>query len=318
MRPEFEKYRFYDSENIERLKQIIVLRKMQIPVKDILHIYKSADMSVVVKTFVYRIHAIEEEIGALEELKRITNEFLQTMIQNGVTKISALPLLYDEMGKELQFLKKQQPVSVAAENLNAVSEKLAKPLDIRIVALPLMRVLSSYRKENPQVSDTDGFARYVQSSGIKPGNHERFEFQTDAGDAMIVRIPDAYVNDSELLDYAFSGGLFAAESVYLDEDIGGRFRALVKSFDYNKYYQIDYQNDGRLRHAAMLESLISPDEQRELVALYVPVKRRTADPALFDQPQEIQPNDITVAEIESPKSDSVDSGCAAGFYYTDQ
>lgn len=34
VRPEFEKYRFFDAENIERLKQIIIQRKMQIPIKD--------------------------------------------------------------------------------------------------------------------------------------------------------------------------------------------------------------------------------------------------------------------------------------------
>jgi DNA-binding transcriptional MerR regulator len=55
VRPQFEKYRFYDEENVERLKQIIVLRKMQISIKDIIRIYKSDDMSVVVQTFVDRI-----------------------------------------------------------------------------------------------------------------------------------------------------------------------------------------------------------------------------------------------------------------------
>jgi DNA-binding transcriptional MerR regulator len=41
----FEKYRYYDRENIERIKQILVLRKMQIPVKDIIRIYESKDLS---------------------------------------------------------------------------------------------------------------------------------------------------------------------------------------------------------------------------------------------------------------------------------
>lgn len=296
VRPEFEKYRFYDSENIERLKQIIVLRKMQIPVRDILRIYESADMSVVVETFVNRIHAIDDEIGALAELKRITGEFLQTMMQNGVTKISALPLLYEEIGKQLELMEERK--SVSAADLNAVSEKLAKPLEISIVTLPVMRVISSYLKSNPKVSDTDGFYRFVQSSGIKHGNHERFEFQTGACDVVILRMPDKFANDSKFLDYAFPGGLFAAVNVYLDEDLGERFRSLVKDFDDNKYYQIDYAGDGSLRHAALLENLISPDDQRELVALYVPVKKRTADPALFDKPEEIAPNDITIAEIE--------------------
>lgn len=93
IRPEFEKYRYFDSENIERLKQIMVLRKMQIPIKDIIRIYESEDMSVVVEAFVDRINSIDDEVNALSELKRIVNEFLQTMLKNGITKISALPLL---------------------------------------------------------------------------------------------------------------------------------------------------------------------------------------------------------------------------------
>ena len=297
IRPEFEKYRFFDNENIERLKQIIILRKMQIPVKDILRIYERADMSVVVETFVNRIHAIDEQIGALSELKRITNEFLQTMTQNGVTKICALPLLYDEMGKQLDRLENREPVTAAA--LNAVSERLAKQLEINILALPPMRVISSYIKSNPQVSDVDGFSRFVQSIGIRPDSHERFEFQTVAGDVVMIRMPDGYANASKYLDYPFAGGLFAAANVYLDEDLGGSFRALIQCFDTNKYYQIDYQSDGHLRHAAMLENLISPDDQRELVALLVPVKKRLADPALYDQPYAIAPSDINISAIEA-------------------
>lgn len=295
VRPECEKYRFYDDENVERLKQIIVLRKMQIPVRDILRIYESTDMSVVVETFVNRIHAIDIEIGALAELKRITGEFLQTMMQNGVTKISALPLLYEEIGKQLELMEERKPVTAA--DLNAVSEQLAKPLEISITSLPSMRVISSYLKSNPQLSDIDGFSRFIQSSGIVPGNHERFEFQNGISDVVILRVPDDYANESEFLDYVFPGSMFATANIYLDEDLCERFRTLVKDFDDNKYYQIDYTSDGNLRHEVMLENLISPDDQRELVSLFVPVKKRLADPALFDKPQEI--TDISIAEIEA-------------------
>ena len=63
VRPDSGKYRYYDAANIERLRQILVLRKMQIPVKDILRIYESEDMSVVVETFVSRIRAIDEAVS---------------------------------------------------------------------------------------------------------------------------------------------------------------------------------------------------------------------------------------------------------------
>jgi DNA-binding transcriptional MerR regulator len=129
VRPAFEKYRFYDTENIERLKQIMVLRKMQIPVKDILRIYESESMSVVVETFVNRIHAIDDEIDTLAELKRITSEFLQTMQKNGVTKISALPLLYEEMDKQIELIEEREPVTY--RELSGISERLAKSTVLR-------------------------------------------------------------------------------------------------------------------------------------------------------------------------------------------
>jgi DNA-binding transcriptional MerR regulator len=292
VRPQFQKYRFYDEENIERLKQIIVLRKMQIPVKDIIRIYESEDMSVVVQTFVNRMDAIDGEIDALSEMKRITNEFLQTMIKNGIKKISALPLLYEEMERHQQ---------TTFEELTALNEKLVKPLDINIIDLPSMRVISSYLKADPHTTDMEGFSRFAQTVGIAPGkqgHHERFEFKNDIGDIEIRQIPDDFTNNSVYLDYIFSGGLFAATNVYLDEDLGERFRTLIKSFNENKYFQIDYTGDGNLRHAAMLENLISPDDRRELVLLLVPVKKRLADPALFEKPKEVEPGLISIEEIE--------------------
>ena len=41
-------YRYYDESEVERIKQIMVLRKMQISIKDIIRIYENADMSTVV------------------------------------------------------------------------------------------------------------------------------------------------------------------------------------------------------------------------------------------------------------------------------
>ena len=41
VRPDSGRYRYYDTANIELLRQIIVLRKMQIPVKDMLRIYEN-------------------------------------------------------------------------------------------------------------------------------------------------------------------------------------------------------------------------------------------------------------------------------------
>jgi DNA-binding transcriptional MerR regulator len=298
VRPQFEKYRFYDEQAVERLKQIIVLRKMQIPVKDILRIYENEDMTTVVEVFVERINELDEQVGALSEMKRIVGEFLRAMTARGITKISALPLLYEEMDKKLTIFEEQKPVTF--EGLSAVSEKLAKPVEFSIVDLPPMKVLTSFLKPDTNESDFAGFLRYIQLNGLSQatsGNHRQFEFQTEAGDVLMVGIPDDYVNDSKYLDYPFAGGLFAVVNVFLDEDLGQAFRAVIRQLDGNPYYQFAYCADGTSRHPTLLENLISPDDKRELVAMFVPVKKRLANPALFDKPQEVE--GISVAEIEA-------------------
>jgi len=59
----------------------MLLRKMQISIKDIIRIYENEDMSTVVEVFVNRIDAIDDEVETLTELKRIANDFLQIMLK---------------------------------------------------------------------------------------------------------------------------------------------------------------------------------------------------------------------------------------------
>lgn len=292
IRPQYEKYRYYDEQNVQRLQQIMVLRKMQIPIKDIVRIYDSREMSDITQIFVDKLNEIDREVTSLSELKRIINDFLHKMIEKGIKQITALPLLYEEMDKQLTVRE-----NISMEQLSGVSEKLVRPLDISIVKLPKMRVLSSYLKADLRNSNTDAFLRYIQMSGIRTDYHGSFEYQENEHDVMISKIADNFVNDSDFTDFIFEGGLFAAANLYLDDDMNQSFHSLIKSFDENKFYQIDYRPDGSLRHAAMTENLISPDERRQLVALYVPVKKRIPDAALYPRSTEI--TDITADEINN-------------------
>jgi len=272
-------YRYYTKQEVERIQQIMILRKMQIPIKDIIRIYQSQDMSVVVETFVNRLQIIDSEINALAELRNVVNNFLQAMIKKGVTKISALPILYEKF----ESYEKME---------------LLKPIDVSIINLPTMRVLSSRLKENLQVSDSNGFWRWVQANGLplgEPGRHEHFEYQTAGNDMTILRIAGNFTNDSPYVDYLFNGGLFAVANFYLDDDVNERFHSIISAFDENKFYEIDYKHNGELRHEALIEMLISPDDKRELVSMFVPVKKRFADAGHFENGERI---DVPLQEIE--------------------
>lgn len=164
------------------------------------------------------------------------------------------------------------------KELSVLSKKLNKSIKPSIMELPTMRVLSSLSKEKHQTSDPDGFLYWLQVQGIsvgRPGWHEQFAFQENGEDTMILRIDDSFINDSEYSDYIFKGGLFAMVSCYVDEDLEEQTDSLILYFYDNEYYEIDYSENGILRHAVLLENLISSENKRELVFLYVPVKRHS-------------------------------------------
>lgn len=302
VRPEFEKYRYYDHDAVERLKQIMILRKMQIPIKDILRIYESQDMSTVVSVFVDKIKEIDHEVNALNELRSIVNEFLQTMLKNGIRKISALPLLYEEMDKQLSL--KEDPVkSFSYDELSAVSEKMAKPLDIRLVELPSMRVVSSYLKDSQkEKSEADAWYRWIEQNKLprKPvGSHEHFDFlDTVTGNFVCMRrIAEDFHNDSPFLDFTFTGGLFAVLGTYWGDDTGKAYDDL-KDYIENKLdaYMLDYPYIKANRIDCLGEEVLSPFDDKGRYELYMPVKRRTVDVTGYKDAEDLP--DISLGEIE--------------------
>jgi len=207
------------------------------------------------------------------------DDFLQSMIENGVTKISALPILYDELEKRLASTDID---TMTYEDLSAISNKLSPPIDVVIIDLPPMTMLSSS-------GDVDAFWRYVRGNNIperRPGQHEQFELQ----DEVLIRVAEDFVPNEAFQTLDFPGGLYATVNVYLDEDLEQKFHGVVTEFDDNKFYEIDYDR------TSMLENLLSPDDKRELVALLVPVKKRVPDAMLYDSPQE---TDMTIAALEA-------------------
>ena len=62
-------YRVYDENNLIRLRQIIVLRKLRVPLKQIVSILNNSDAAETVEIFRRNIAQLEEEITALSTVK---------------------------------------------------------------------------------------------------------------------------------------------------------------------------------------------------------------------------------------------------------
>ncbi len=268
VRPPFEKYRYYDEENVERLRQIMVLRKLQIPIKDIVRIYESREMSTITQVFMERIDEIDQEIDTLSELKQIVSEFVTRMNEQGIKHISALPLLYEEMDRQLAGRQ-----TLSYEQLEQTAKKLSRTPEITVVTLPHKRVLASDKPE---------FTAFLQQNGM-----EAFTLFSPDGELTAAEIPEDFENNSGFDEQTLNGGDFAAANLYLDESIEDIFAAVLAYFDDNKFYQIDYASGGSLRQPPMLRELRSPDELRQMATLYIPIKKRTPDAGTFPPPKEI-------------------------------
>lgn len=94
-------YRMYDEANIKRLEQILILRKLNISIKDIRCIFNTADSEVVLEVLGKKVIDIDEEVALLHELKEIVIAFIHQIEQADFSKDSDVKLLYDK-AKEIE------------------------------------------------------------------------------------------------------------------------------------------------------------------------------------------------------------------------
>ena len=64
--PDNKSQRYYDANAMERLKQILVLRKLQIPIKYIVEIFKNEDIVALIQAFVDKLESLDTEISVCQ------------------------------------------------------------------------------------------------------------------------------------------------------------------------------------------------------------------------------------------------------------
>lgn len=169
--PDNKMQRYYEPTALERLKQIFILRKLQIPIKDIVAIYQNANTTTLIQAFTNKLESLDMEISALSELRVLVDDFLQKMLSQGVKKISSITLLYEETEKRLATAKKDESVTF---------EKLSQISQVVTIENNMQDLFKEY-----------GFTPH-------PGMRDCF-FRKDSNSdwIMLMKIPDAYENTTE-------------------------------------------------------------------------------------------------------------------------
>ena len=263
--PDNKTQRYYDTAALERLKQIIVLRKLQIPVKDIVVIFKSENTAALIQAFVDKLESLDTEISALSELRQLVDDFLHKMLMSGIKRISGITLLYEETEKRLATVEKKETVTF--ETLSKISREALRLHDVRIIRLPPMRVLTS-RMKTGQAENLDGdkmqslFVKYGFTP--RPGLRNCF-YRKEPNDEwiMLIKIPTDYKNTTEYADEKFTGGLFAIASSFM-EDMDDTFFLLKDWVNKSDHYELDAKTEGELQRYEMIEEILPWDIANKL------------------------------------------------------
>lgn len=138
-------YRLYDESAIKRLEQILILRRLNISIKDIKRIFSTTGSEVVLDVLEKKVGSIDEEVSLLHELKKIVLEFIEQIKNLDFEKETDVKLLYEKAADiETHITNTDYNGNSAAERFFEVTEKLNdKVPDIIIVRIPKFRAVTS-------------------------------------------------------------------------------------------------------------------------------------------------------------------------------
>lgn len=243
-------YRVYDEKAINRLRQIIVLRKLRIPVKQIISILNNSDAAEAVEIFRQNISDIDEEITALSTVKSILTRFVDEINKKADVNLKILgdEAVFDVVGS-LSFSKnqiKESKEDLSMEELSKANEELKKMSDndVRIVYLPPMTIAAANASGENAVEKTSAIINpFIKESGlmkIKP-DARGFDFEYSDGEhESWVSVPDDMEVPAPLVKRKFNGGLYAAH-VLREWDFQD-WRRLREWVDASDKYESDWDN----------------------------------------------------------------------------
>ena len=220
-------YRIYDENTVCRLRRILLLRKLRIPVRQIKIILQNPNAATAVEIFQKNINELDEEITALSTIREILSRFA-----NELANATGLPLqsLLEKDDILLESIESLALVSInfkedqTMEKLNQANISLSQPTDIRVIYLPPAAIAAAHyvgdEPENHVNTLLDGFVRENKLHKIKPDlrrygfNHPNPVDETGYhGYEAWVTIPEDMEVPAPLIKKHFAGGLYAAHMI---------------------------------------------------------------------------------------------------------
>ncbi|MDE5802281.1 MAG: effector binding domain-containing protein [Lachnospiraceae bacterium] len=254
-------YRIYDENAVRRVQQIIILRKLQIPLKKI--------KSMMDGNRVNALHILQEQIQDMDEnvksvstMKRALEKLLWLLQENTETG-NYMELVQTPAVAELaELLPLEKHHFKEERNMSSTKEMIEKGSTVRIVLLAPCTVASyQYVGDNPEEKVGDVMDEFIRSSRLyeKKPDARLFGFNNPEpqpgndfhGYEDCVTIPDDMEVPQPLVKKHFTGGLYAAYTINFPDFYEWQF--LTEWVEKNEQYQMDYHEESEKFMGGFLE-----------------------------------------------------------------
>lgn len=284
-------YRVYDEIAVKRLQQIIILRKLRIPLKQIAIILDDHGQSQALRILRKNISELDDEIIALDKIREILRCFL-SRLDECISKSVRLDLLEDsellKVVDALSLSKINFKEKWSMEELNKASEVIESRMALRIVYLPQATVAASqYTGNNPEDLSGARLESFIKSVNLpekKPdfrvygfNNPSPQEGQEHYGYEFWVTIPEDLDVPAPLEKKHFPGGLYAAHCIKMGDfpEWSAFFNVMKK----DEEYEIDWREPegmgGCLEEQLNAYSLYTGVEKEfKQIDLLIPIKKK--------------------------------------------
>lgn len=240
-------YRLYDDAAIKRLEQILILRRLNISIKDIKCIFSAKGSEVVLDVLEKKVDHIDEEVSLLHELKKIILEFIEQIKKLDFEKEADVKLLYKKAGEiETQITNVDyNGNSALTERFFEVTEKLNdKVPDIIIVRIPRFRAVTSGAMSYEDIFGKFQLWQEAHNDFYQPIIFDApdFLYENNGNPEWIWRIKDeitaADVAPYEIIEHP--GGLYAvAVSIDGDDESGNNVLQKIEKWIEKTNFMID-------------------------------------------------------------------------------
>ncbi|WP_058304396.1 helix-turn-helix domain-containing protein [Gorillibacterium timonense] len=276
-------YRCYDAEAVKRIEQILILRKLDISIKDIQRIFASANAAVLIDVLGEKIGKIDHETELLQHVKTIIIALIEQIQDFDTQDEVNLKLLYEKANEVGQYIEgyqdavKAQPVHQLIEAV----DKLEKKPDIRIVNLPSVRMARS-GKNNLEAFDK-WFSTIKPPQNLFPRDFMWFHPQLNDFEWLFA-LPEDMTDSNGFEVFDFPGGLYAAAVAFDDDDVTRVNRLVHRWVDESQVYAASsLENDEFERYdmGHIIGAMHFADgTMKEQMDLFIPIVKKQHDLSL--------------------------------------